>query len=119
MNKSDIRINIAFSNESVLTPTNHLFVMVNPPTALSISASSEKLSVTYLNIFPDQVEGIVFAYLRNTATGSLSVQTATITPPASGKQTINLIFSGISTGNYSASFFVESPNSVLYHKLQT
>ena len=87
--------------------------MVNPPTASSTGAGSEQLIVTYLNTFPDQAEAIVFAYLKNSETGSLSVQTATISPQASRDQTINFLFSGILIGNYSASLFVDSPSGVL------
>ena len=77
------------------------------------SAGSEQLSVTYLNTFPDQVEGIVFATVRNIVTGSTSVQTATISPLASSLQTIHLLFNGLKSGNYSASIFVESSSGVL------
>ncbi|MHB1868155.1 MAG: hypothetical protein ACYCPP_04335 [Nitrososphaerales archaeon] len=113
VNNTDIQIIVAFSNKSVFTPPNQLFIMTSPPTALSSGAGIEQLSVTYLNTFPDQVEGIVFATVRNSGTGSISVQTATISPLASSLQTINLVFNGLKSGNYSASIFVESSDGIL------
>ncbi|MHB2036690.1 MAG: hypothetical protein ACYCPW_08120 [Nitrososphaerales archaeon] len=113
VNNTDIQISVAFSNKSVFTPPNQLFIMTSPPTALSSGAGIEQLSVTYLNTFPDQVEGIVFATVRNSGTGSISVQTATISPLASSLQTINLVFNGLKSGNYSASIFVESSDGIL------
>ena len=43
VNKSDIRASVTFSNKTVFTPSNNLFIMTNPPTALSTSAGSEQL----------------------------------------------------------------------------
>ena len=113
VNNTDIQIRVAFSNESVFTPANQLFIITSPPAASSSGAGSEQLSVTYLNTFPDQIEGIVFATVRNIVTGSASVQTATISPLASSLQTTHLLFNGLKSGNYSASIFVESSGGVL------
>lgn len=113
VNKTAVRISVSFYNESVFVPADQIFILTSPPAASSISTGSEELSFTYLNAFPDRVTAIVFASLRNTATGSVSVETATISPLASEEQTTNLVFSGISPGNYSANLFVESPGGVI------
>ncbi|MGI0091808.1 MAG: hypothetical protein ACREBS_08870, partial [Nitrososphaerales archaeon] len=112
VNESSTQINIEFSNQSIFTPTNHLFAPTGPPTASSTGPSSEQLSITYLNSFPDQIQAIVFATVRNSATGSVSIETSTIVLAAFGNQTAVLIFGGLSAGNYSASFFAESPGGV-------
>jgi hypothetical protein len=109
---ASVRIDIEFSNQTVPTPTSSLFLITKPVVALTTSANSEQLNVAYLNTFPDQVQAIVFATIKNNSTGSISVTTATIDPVASGEQSALLIFAGLSPGNYSASMFVESPGGV-------
>ena len=112
VNGSEIQINIVFSNQSITAPQNHLFVMNSIPVATSTGGNSEQLNVTYVNTFPDQAEAIVFAMVRNIATGSVSIETATISPLGSSTQTASLNFLGLSPGDYSASFYVASASGL-------
>jgi hypothetical protein len=114
-----LQFNIVFSNESITTPTNQIFVPLGQPEAKSTGSTSESLSIIYDNAFPDQVQGIVFATVRNNATGASSVATATIDPFASANQIALVIFQRLSPGNYSASIFVQSQDGIVLSETST
>jgi hypothetical protein len=114
-----LQFNIGFSNESITTQTNQIFVPLSQPEARSTGSTSELLSITYRNTFLDQVQGIVFATVRNNVTGVLSVATATIDPFALANQTALVIFQRLSAGNYSASIFVQSQTGVRLSETST
>ena len=106
-------INIVFSNQTVSTPPSRLFVATGSPSAISAGPNTEELNITYVNTFPDQVEAIVLATARNNETGSTIIQTATIEPETNRSQAAIFIFNSLPSGNYSASFVVESTTGVI------
>lgn len=106
-------INIVFSNETVSTSPSRLFVATSSPSAISAGPNTEELSITYVNTFPDQVQAIVLATARNNETGSIIIQTATIQPETNSSQAALFVFNSLPSGNYSASFFVESTTGVM------
>ena len=106
-------INIVFSNQTVSTPPSRLFVATRSPSAISGGPNTEELSITYVNTFPDQVQGIALATARNNVTGSTLIQTATIEPENNSSQAAHFVFNSLPSGNYSASFVVESTTGVI------
>jgi hypothetical protein len=114
-----MQFDIIFSNKSITTLTNQIFVPQGSPKAASTGSTSETLGITYENTFPDQVQGIVFATVKNNSTGVVSFVTATINPTASASQTPLLIFQRLSAGNYTASIFVQSQSGITLSQTST
>ncbi|MDG6924073.1 MAG: hypothetical protein JRN67_12385, partial [Nitrososphaerota archaeon] len=106
------QINLVFSNLSISTPANNLFVLSKPISTTIMSGGSVQLNATYLNIFPEPVQVVVLATATDDNTGSISVATATIEPLPSAEQTAIILFRGLAPGSYTVTLSVASLGGV-------
>jgi hypothetical protein len=95
----------------VIVPISQSFSLVGTAKQITFNGFPA-VNATYLNQLPTTQQGVAFGVVNNAKGQTVLITTSTITPTSGGKANAILVLAGLTSGTYSVSIFVISPQGV-------
>lgn len=117
LGKANTQQAVSYSPIIVGTPENQLFILTSKQ-ASTLSNGSEQFDLTYVNLFPVQIQADVVVTVKSNSTGLIAgEQSSTIAPMGDSEQSTVLLVSGLAPGEYVASFYVVTPTGTVLSQI--
>jgi hypothetical protein len=117
LGKANTQQAVSYSPIIVGTPENQLFILTSKQ-ASTLSNGSEQFDLTYVNLFPVQIQADVVVTVKSNSTGLIAgEQSSTIAPMEDSEQSTVLLVSGLASGEYVASFYVVTPTGTVLSQI--